>query len=457
MIYVAVTSLVLLFLNIYTFRSSQELFYKEKEVTLVDKCQLAASEIKTLSILNTTTITSLLQRIGPLKVTRIIVADSSGFAIYDSVKTNSSIGRYVFLPEVVRAMDGNDVFSWDFNGGTMISRAAVPILSYGKLLGCVYMTEIDISQGAQIAALRRNTISITLILELAVILFSIFISKAFSRRVRQIMASMQIISEGDYSHKVQEHGNDELTILSREFNSLLGRLQESEETRRQFVSNASHELKTPLASIKLLSDSILQNDMDKDTVYEFVQDIGNEAERLNRMSQKLLSLSKIDVQVGANLEIIQAALTTERVLRMLSPLAAEHHIQLSAKLAPHCPILISEDDLYQIIFNLVENGIKYSTPNSVLSVTLQRDGDNAVLSVKDQGVGIPEDALANIFERFYRVDKARSRSTGGSGLGLSIVHELVTRNDGKISVESTVDKGSTFTVTFPLFDTEEEL
>ncbi len=118
------------------------------------------------------------------------------------------------------------------------------------------------------------------------------------------------------------------------------------------------------------------------------------------------------------------------------------------------PVLILEDDLYQIVFNLMENGIKYNTPGGKLTVSLRRAEDNAILEVSDTGVGIPEDAVEHIFERFYRVDKARSRASGGSGLGLSIVRTIVQRNRGQIQVSSAPGQGTTFTVTFPAFDTE---
>jgi signal transduction histidine kinase len=216
-------------------------------------------------------------------------------------------------------------------------------------------------------------------------------------------------------------------------------------------------LKTPLASIKLLSDSILQNDMDQDTIREFVGDIGNEADRLNRMSQKLLSLSRIETQADSDCEIVYIAPTVERVIRMLSAIAEKSNISIVVDTANDCPILILEDDLYHIIFNLIENGIKYNAPGGKLTVSIQRDVDNAVVSISDTGYGIPKDSLVHIFERFYRVDKARSRKTGGSGLGLSIVRNMVERNHGTISVQSEVGKGSCFTVTFPIFDTEEVL
>ena len=148
--------------------------------------------------------------------------------------------------------------------------------------------------------------------------------------------------------------------------------------------------------------------------------------------------------------------TVERVVRMLEMIAAENRITVSCQVEPDCPILILEDDLYQIAFNLVENGIKYNNPGGLLTVKVFRQEDNGVLEVTDTGVGISEEAAKHVFERFYRVDKARSRKTGGSGLGLAIVRNLVQRNGGEIGVESVLGQGSTFRVSFPIFDTEEE-
>ena len=134
---------------------------------------------------------------------------------------------------------------------------------------------------------------------------------------------------------------------------------------------------------------------------------------------------------------------------MLSTIADMACVELRTEIVRDSSILIMEDDLYQIIFNLVENGIKYNLPGGKLTVSLHRSGDNAILKVSDTGVGIPEDAIGHIFERFYRVDKARSRKSGGSGLGLSIVRSLVERNGGTIGVDSTIGVGTTFTFTFP--------
>ena len=420
---------------------------------MIEKCLLAASEISAEEVLNQTTVNNAVKQMGSLRVTRLVITDRCGVAIYDS--SENAVGKYMVLPEIVQALGGYDVFSWNYHDGAMQSRAATPIMSYDTLIGCVYMMEYDTQQGALIQNLQKNTFSISLFLELCVTIFAIFFSNSFTRRLRKIMISMRIIREGDYSHKVKMGGNDELTVLGNEFNDLVERLQISEQKRRNFVSDASHELKTPLASIKLLSDSILQNDMDAVTVKEFVGDIGNEADRLNRMTQKLLSLTRIESQEDSDCEIVYIAPTVDRVVRMLTGIANENSITMQTQIIQDCSILIIEDDLYQIIFNLVENGIKYNTPGGKLTVTLDREEENAVISVRDTGVGIPEESVEHVFERFYRVDKARARKTGGSGLGLSIVRNMVERNGGQISLESKVGEGSLFTLRFPVFDTEE--
>jgi len=419
---------------------------------MIEKCQLASDEISGLDIINHSTISEILSQMDSLTVSRLLITDQSGIVLYDN--TNTSLGKYALLPEVVRALDGNNVFTWHYHDGAMNSRAAVPLVYYGTIVGCVYMTENDTEQGALIQSLQRTVLQITLILEIIVILFSFFFSRTFVYRMRKIMASMRTIQEGDYTHKVSLGGNDELTILGDEFNILTERLYTSEQKRHRFVSDASHELKTPLASIKLLTDSILQNDMDAETVREFVGDIGNEADRLNRMTEKLLSLTRVDGQEPPESEIIYMAPTIRRVLRMLKPLINRANINIQLSLTEDTPILILEDDLYQIVFNLIENGIKYNIPDGTLSISLCCQNDNAILTISDTGVGIPENALNHIFERFYRVDKARSRASGGSGLGLAIVRAIVLRNRGEITVESTFGKGTTFTVSFPAFDTE---
>ena len=423
---------------------------------MLERCVMLSSDISKLEVLNTTNIAEAVEQMGGLRVTRILVTDSKGLVVYDS-HDGQYEGSYALYPEIIKAFTLTDSFTWLYHDGVMISKAAATIYTASQVTGCVYMMEYDAQQGALLQNLQRSILMISVILVLIVSLFSIVFTGVFSSRMRKIMASMRIIRSGDYSHKVSMGGHDELTFLADEVNRLTDRLEETEQEQRQFVSDASHELKTPLASIKLLSDSILQNDMDATTIREFVGDIGNEADRLTRMSAKLLSLSKVESLDLTEHEIIFIAPTIHRAVRMLRGIAQKNNIQIEMDFSDDCPILILEDDLYQIAFNLAENGIKYNIPGGKLSIRVHRDGENAVIRFTDTGVGIPEDAIGHIFERFYRVDKARSRKSGGSGLGLAIVRTIAQKHQGEITVHSTLGKGSEFVVTFPAFDIEEDV
>lgn len=453
MVYIAITFGVLVFLNLYCSEACQKIFYQSKESAMLEKSQLAADELGKLDSMTISAVSSTIEGISSLKVTQLIITDQAGQVLY-CADGSYLVDQITPYPQIPKAIEGFDVFNWKYHGGIMRSEAAVPVISNGVTVGCVYAMEMDAEQGALIKSLQQTILSITVMLELVVILFSLIFAQAISKRMGKIMNSMRILQEGDYSHKLIIGGNDEFTVLAKEFNDLTERLQTSENKRRQFVSDASHELKTPLASIKLLADSILQNDMDIETTREFVGDIGDEAERLNRMSEKLLSLTKGEISEPDSHEIVYMAPTVERVVNMLSMLAQSSHVHIETQLTDDVPILIREDDLYQITFNLAENGIKYNVPGGTLTISLSRGEDCGILTVSDTGTGIPEDSLSHIFERFYRVDKARSRASGGSGLGLAIVKNMVERNQGTIRVESTFGFGTTFTVEFPAFDIE---
>lgn len=456
--YILISAAALLFLNIYAPDTIRRMTFRSEQEALEAKALLISTALLELDNLSAEKVEQAILSLNDLQATRIIVTDPAGYALYDSLPVGNAQDRLVLFPEVVSALGGNDVFFGSYAAGAVESHTAIPVTRGGVMLGAVYLMEHNTDQGALIAALQTNILRISIGLEAAIILFALFFSIAFSGRVRKILHSVQMMRSGDYSQKVAVHKNDELARLGREFNELAERLNASEERRRQFVSDASHEFKTPLASIKLLSDSLLQNEMDQETEREFIGDIGREADRLGRLSQKLLTLTRLDSSVDEEREIIDPMPTVQKVLRMLRPLAELRSIRLEGELQTGCLLMTVEDDFYQVVFNLTENAIKYNHEGGWVRLCLFRQGDDVVLSVTDNGAGIPEAARAHIFERFYRVDKARSRAAGGSGLGLSIVHNMVERNYGAIQVDGREpEPGSVFTVTFPFFDPQEDL
>ncbi|MBQ6431985.1 MAG: HAMP domain-containing histidine kinase [Oscillospiraceae bacterium] len=449
--YILITAAVLFFLNIYTSSTMRRMIFNAQQQSLGEKAKLMTTALLPVDNLSSSDMELTINSLDDLRTTRTVVTNAAGVALYDSLDVDNAEGTRVSFPELSTALDGQDVFYSVYDGGAIESRVSMPLMRGGKVRGAVYLMQRSTEQAALIDALQTNVLRISIALEIGVILISLLFSTAFSRRLKRILDSIRKMREGDYSHKLQLRGHDELAHLGREFNNLAERLEESEQVRRQFVSDASHELKTPLASIKLLSDSILQNDMDINTEREFIGDIGREADRLGRLSQKLLTLTRLDSAVEEEREVVDAAATVRKVARMLTPLADLRGITLDCVLAEGCTVKTVEDDLYQVVFNLTENAIKYNRDGGSVRLDLTKDGTNVVLTVADTGVGIPPEAMEHIFERFYRVDKARSRAAGGAGLGLSIVHDMVARNSGTVSVTAGQECGTVFTIAFPLF------
>ena len=227
--------------------------------------------------------------------------------------------------------------------------------------------------------------------------------------------------------------------------------------QQRFLSDASHELKTPLAGIRLLTDSILQTeDMNADTTREFVEDIGREAQRLSRITEDLLRLTRLDSGIQDAAYPVSVSRVLERVVRMLGVVAREKEVTLTYETDEDAVVRATEDDIHQILYNLMENGIKYSGSMGFVHTTLKTVGDTVVISVEDNGIGIPNEDMEHIFERFYRVDKNRSRAVGGTGLGLSIVSDTVRRRGGSIRAQHRQSgSGTVFIVELPLARREE--
>ena len=450
--YLLITSAVLLFLNVYAPFMIRRITFSSQRNAIMDKAQLFVSAFSSYEKLDEKNVQATVQSVKVLHTARVVVTDAGARCLYDSLEPAGRGGqadRLVFYPELTEALEGNDAVYIRYEGNELISKAAMPIVSYNRTIGAVYLMERDPDQAALIAGLQRTILWISLGLGALVLLISAFFSVMFSRRMGKVFVSVRKLHGGDYSARLPERGGDELARLGIAFNELAQRLHQSEEVRKQFVSNASHELKTPLASIKLLSDSILQNDMDPLTTREFVSDIGSEADRLTRLSAKLLELTRLDTQPVERLQPVELRPVADRVLRMLTPLARKQELRLSMDCPEDCVVQSVPDDLYQILFNLVENGIKYNSPGGFVSVLAGYSDERVIISVEDSGMGIPDSEKPHIFERFYRVDKARSRKAGGAGLGLSIVWDMVHRNKGSISVSDRPGGGSCFRLCFP--------
>ncbi|MCL2589123.1 MAG: HAMP domain-containing histidine kinase, partial [Oscillospiraceae bacterium] len=445
MTYVALILGLLLLLNTYPMMESRNLVFYAKQTTLMDQALEVSRALSGGDRLERETVGHTMGWFDIQNLTRIVVINDAGAILYDTVYgTGEDAESPVLEAHLTQALAGYDVFVSQFTGGRFYSWGAAPIMSGDRVIGAVYLHEQDQAQGELIAGLQRNLLTISMVIFVVALFLAIFFSRTLTRRLMAMLAAIRIVGRGDYSYKLAVTGEDELAELGQAFNRLTDRLQETEEVRRRFVSDASHELKTPLASIRLLSDSIVQSrDMDVETVREFVEDIGQEAERLGRTTEKLLQLTRLDVAPETELVPVDVAQVVTRAGYMLRPLAQGRQVEMQFALQENCKILATEDDVYQIVFNLAENGIKYNTEGGLLKIRLEREADTVRLVVEDTGIGIPEADMAHIFDRFYRVDKARSRGQGSSGLGLAIVRDTALCHGGTVEVAARDDGGGT--------------
>ncbi|MBR7173563.1 MAG: HAMP domain-containing protein, partial [Clostridia bacterium] len=269
--------------------------------------------------------------------------------------------------------------------------------------------------------------------------------------ITDLSRTMRRMGEGDLSVRVPEKGSGELRQLAENYNTMATQLEKMDQSRNQFVSNASHELKTPLATMKIMLETIIyQPEMPEELRAEFMQDMNHEIDRLTGIITDLLTLTKMDNRQDAlKTEDVDMTALTEEILRLLRPVAERRRQTLESRVTPGIIMTGDRTKLNQILYNLIDNAMKYTQDGGTVRVTLDEAGENLIWRVKDNGIGIPKADQEHIFDRFYRVDKARSRETGGTGLGLSIVRQLVKMHGGNISVASEPGQGSCFTVTLP--------
>ena len=450
----AILLVVLVLMNTYPLLVSEDLVFRAKRTALQSGAAAINVAVSGLAELTEENVSLAMGGVETDGVSRAIVTDPYGKVLYDTREAGNATGYYVFYTELVEALQGNISAYSVYQEGAFHSSAAQPVLYRNQIIGAIYVYEYDTQQAALLENLQANLLSISVGVGLLVLTLSAAVSRSITRRLESLQTAIRGVREGAYNQRAILSGHDEFTQIAGEFNDLVDRLQETESARRQFVSDASHELKTPLAAIRLLTDSILQNEnIDNDTAREFVSDIGQEAERLSRITEDLLRLTRLDSGVVEKPSRIQVGPVLDRVVRMLRPVADEKAVDVET--AGDAAVVATEGELHQILYNLAENAIKYNRRGGFVRVRVSGGEEITTITVEDNGIGIPAEDLTHVFERFYRVDKARSRAAGGTGLGLSIVRDTVSRRGGDIWAENIPEGGTRFTVKLPCGEGEE--
>ena len=452
--YLSVILLALILISVYLISSLQNYFYSKERVSMFTKANVVAnlvleSDSVTQSLGNAT------KDLFTDKPMRLLVLDSQAIVVYDNDAANSLRSK-MFINDTVRnallGQDANRVFKNEDSSTSM--EAAVPIRRNSQITGVVYLSQSLSEVEDFLGDITSSLITLSLIVSALIALLSALLARIFTAPLVKLTHAADEIAQGNFNETVSVHGHDEISTLGEAFNAMIQHLATVEEKRRMFVSDASHELKTPLATIKLLSESILQTENpDPAMVREFLEDMSSEVDRLTRIVERLLDLTKSDSQkAAAQLETIDLTKLITKIVKKLLPLAREKKIKLTFSYEAekgHTEMLLDQDKIYEAIYNIVDNSIKYTDPGGHVTITLTSDIAKSVIEIEDDGIGIPKEDTASIFDRFYRVDKARARETGGTGLGLSIAQEAVAMHGGHIEVISEEGMGSKFIIILP--------
>ena len=385
---------------------------------------------------------------------RILLIDKEGKIQYDTLSLLE--GTRTQAPEAIAVLTGQEVRAFGVHAladsADYAALCAAPMVSVEGPIGAVLLsTPVDELRQA-ILAVEAQLMTVFIAVAAAALIAAFVFAISLTAPIKAMTSAIRRMGKGDLSARVKVHASGELKELADSYNAMAEKIENFDQSRSQFVQNASHELKTPLATMKLLLENLIyQPDMPSELRAEFMQDMNHEIDRLSGIITDLLTLTKMDSEETAiKHEKFDFTELCIGAVHALQPAAEKNRLTLTMDVAKDVTLQGDESKLGQVIYNLIDNAIKYTPEGGSVHVTMKTDGRNAVFAVRDTGVGIPEEDAKHIFDRFYRVDKARSRETGGTGLGLSIVRQMVQLHRGEIKVDSVFGKGSTFTVTLPL-------
>ena len=388
---------------------------------------------------------------------RIIITDAAGVVQIDSFSTLN--GTQLLGREILEVLtDGKDS-SYGFHkihsendSSFWVGYYTSAIIENSETIGVMLLSQSVQDVVTSTRDLGEQFVYAFIFTLLGIVLLSFLSTNHISSQIEALNGAAISIAGGKFSTRVKTHGKSEVAQLGDAFNNMASQLENVDKRRSEFVSNASHELKTPLTSMKILTESVLYQDGLEEAVYkEFLSDINMEIDRLTNLINDLLMMTKLeDSEKVMHFTPHDITDLTLRVVKMLTPIAEQKNIDLSLNMPEQILCDCEPISLRQAINNLIDNAIKYTPEGGSVKVTVLTAQGNVYISIRDTGEGIPEADIPNIFDRFYRVDKARSRGSGGNGLGLYIVKQIINNHSGKVTVKSTPSKGSRFIMSIPL-------
>ncbi|MDR1589294.1 MAG: cell wall metabolism sensor histidine kinase WalK [Oscillospiraceae bacterium] len=360
---------------------------------------------------------------------------------------------------VLRALTGETAFG--SGGSREYMDVAVPIIAAdGRARFVVYIydnRQTARNQSAEIFRLIIEAVAVGFVISAAI---SLILSKALLQPIQGITKAAEAMAGGDFSREISVESNDEIGTLARTFNmmasqieSTLEELKKAERLRREFVANVSHELRTPLTGIRTYAETLAENaDIPEETAGEFLRVILNESDRMANIVRDLLELSRFD---AGSAELKSEEFSIERSIRdvytAIALDARKRGHEMNIGMERELPTVRGDRArIEQVFMNVLTNAVKYTPAGGRVDITGGVSGDSVWVRVSDTGIGIPPEDMLRVFDRFYRVDKARTRESGGTGLGLSIAREIIARHGGKIDIDSSPGVGTSVTISLPI-------
>lgn len=393
-----------------------------------------------------------LEMLASLYEGRVMIINSNFKVLEDTYSISE--GKIMISEEVIKCFQGQNTYHYDPEHGYI--EMTTPILDTtgdSEVVEGVMLTSISsASVTTMMEDLNRRVLLIETLLALFIFALAIVLSVAITRPFNRITQAIQSINSGYGDESISVTDYAETVHIVDAFNQLYQRMKALDESRQEFVANVSHELKTPMTSVKVLADALMQDQNAPAELYrEFMEDIVSEIDRENRIITDLLALVKLDKKVqDLNISAVSINDMVELILKRLRPIARKKDVEVVFESMRPVVAEVDEVKMTLIMSNLVENSIKYNKDHGWVKVELDADHQYFTFKVSDSGIGIPEEALAHVTERFYRVDKSHSREIGGTGLGLAITKSAVLLHRGTLTINSVEGEGSSFVVKIPL-------
>jgi len=451
-----VSLLPVVLFHIIAVRTCMSRLIKERSIDISQRCRLICSELAGVENVKdslTPDTVRILNFYSEAYGGRLLLIRNDYSIILDTFSLDT--GKVCISDAVFSAFSGNEYYQYISDTGFM--EFVQPVIYSGDgektITGALVFSADSGWIRMSLAEAKKGLLLVEAILSAFLILLSFYISYLLVRPIQNVSDELDMIDNGNLDGEIASITSyPEVNEIMASTSHIITRYQQMEKSQEEFVSNVSHELRTPITSIRVLSDSLVgQQGIPEEVYQEFLGDISTEIDRQGRIIEDLLSMSRLGKSSGAlNIATVNVNDFLLNLLKSIKPIAADRSIELIYESFRQVTADIDEVKLNQAISNLVENAVKYNREGGTVKVSLDADHEYFYLKVEDNGIGIPEDALAHIFDRFYRVDKARSRDTGGTGLGLSITKAIILQHYGVIKVDSELERGTEFTVRIPL-------